>query len=107
MAITRTAWEQARKNPIMMNAIMKYSMMEAGQQRVDKWLGEMGLYGDEGRVLVSVVAIWSDNERDNLVARARVIVDGKVAFDHEEAPYLSFPSDHFKTKIMMVTGGAP
>lgn len=105
MAITRSAWEQAQKNPIVMDAIMKYSMMEAGQRRVDTWLYEVGLYGDQGRVIVGVVAIYDDNTHDGLRARARVIIDGRVAFDHEEAPYLSFPSDHFKTKVLLVTGG--
>jgi len=101
MAITRSAWEQAQNNPTMMNAIWQYSAMDAGQRRTDAWLREQGI---EGRVKVGVVAVWDDLYQNTLEAWAKVIIDGKVAFEHRERPYLSFPSDHFKAKVLLIAG---
>lgn len=85
----------------MMDAILKYSMMEAGQRRIDAWLREQGLFQ---KCRVGVVGIYGDTG-DFLIARAKVIVPGVGSFEHEERPYLSFPSDHFKTKVLLATGG--
>jgi len=102
MAVTRTAWEQAKNNPMQMRMLWQYASMEAGQKRVDAWLQEAGLYDT---VNVGVVAIWSD-DGEGLVARAKVIVKGcGSSFEHEEYPYLGFPSEHFKAKVLLVTGG--
>lgn len=101
MVITRTAWEQAKNKPELLASLIEFASMEAGQLRADKWLQETGL---DAKCRVGVVGIW-DNFTDNkLFARARVLVGGKFAFDHEET-YIMFPSDHFKTKVLLVTGG--
>ena len=101
MAITREAWEQAKTNPIQLRALWQYASMEAAQKRVDAWLREVGLYDT---VNVGVVAIWSDDGQ-GLIARAKVVTQNHGCFEHEEYPYLGFPSEHFKAKVLLVTGG--
>lgn len=102
MAVTRDAFEQARASPVMMEHLIAFSAMEGAQQLVDKWLQETGLYH---KVRIGVVAVWDDFLSMQLNAWAKVIVVSSGSFEHEE-PYVDFPSDHFKTKVLLATGGA-
>lgn len=76
-------------------------MNDAGNKRIQNWLLEMKLVG---KVRVGVIGVMVDDGKQ-LNACAKVIVPGKVTFMHEEL-YTNFPSDHFKTKVLLVTGGA-
>jgi hypothetical protein len=85
-------------------AMFKLAAGDAGQQRIDSWLQDMRLTGE---VRVGVVGFMNMDEH-KLTACAKVMVLSTerkqyVAFVHEE-PYLSFPSDEFKTKILLVAG---
>lgn len=105
MAITRSAFEQAARNKQLVASLIEFSAMEGGQQTIDKWLRETGLHR---KVRVGVVTIVEDFSRNELTAWAKVVQDehsGGGSFEHTE-PFAGFPSDHFKTKILLVTGGA-
>lgn len=69
-------------------------------RRAQQWLTEQKL---AAKVRVGVVA-FRENDTGKIIARAKVLVSGGH-FYHDE-PYDDFPSDHFKTKIILVTGGA-
>lgn len=83
------------------DALVSLAMNDAGQKRVENWLLETRL---TGKVRVGVLAVVTDCGT-KLMAYAKVVVPGKAVFIHEEL-YIQFPSDHFKTKILLVTGGA-
>jgi len=81
------------------DAFVKLAAMDAGQLRVDNWLREQKL---TGRCRVGVIGVLSADHQ-SLMARARCILQSGGEFFHEE-PYITFPSDHFKAKIMLVCG---
>lgn len=74
---------------------------DEGSRRVQLWLREQNLHP---KVRVGVVA-YRTMIGNHVMARAKVIVPGNGGFYHEEL-FCDFPSDHFKTKILLVTGGA-
>lgn len=77
------------------------SMGEAGSLRVQSWLREANM---DHTCRIGVVAVLN-TERTRLDAWAKVIVPGGASFEHREL-YITFPSDHFKTKVLLATGGA-
>ncbi len=77
------------------------AITDAGSKRVEQWLRESGLYN---KCRVGVIGVI-DNSRTRLLAHCKVIVLGtQQHFFHEET-YSQFPSDHFKTKVLLATGG--
>lgn len=82
------------------DAILRMVYGDAVSTRMYDWLSEQKL---TGKVRVGVVA-FRENDTGKIIARAKVLVSGGH-FYHDE-PYDDFPSDHFKTKIVLVTGGA-
>ena len=81
------------------DAMANLSMLEAGTQRAKEWLREAGLVG---RAVIGVVGVMNDSNT-RLDAWAKVIVPGKGSFEHREL-YITFPSDHFKTKVLLACG---
>lgn len=80
--------------------LFELAIHDDGTRRAERWLAENGL---AGKVRIGVVGVRDADEGVN--AFAKVVVPGAGSFTHQE-PYNQFPSDHFKTKVMMVTGGA-
>lgn len=103
MAVYRSTFEAAKNNPTAMDALYRYAKMGAGQLRADDWLRASGLVYKGVRI--GVIAMWEDDNTSKLLAHAKVIVHGKGEFEHKEL-YINFPSDHFKAKVLLVTGGA-
>jgi hypothetical protein len=103
MPIVRSAFEAARKNPQLMDSLITFASMENGQKKVDAWLREENLYN---KVRIGVVTIWDDFLSTQLNAWAKVIVRASDGFFEHEEPYEIFPSEHFKAKVLLVTGGA-
>jgi hypothetical protein len=88
-----------RRHEDFLAYLFQMSLNDAGKRRVDEWLKEAGLIN---RCLVGVVAV-RDYDEKRTSAYVKVIVHGSGSFVHEE-PYYSFPSDHFKTKVLLITG---
>ncbi len=72
---------------------------DAGNRRLMSLMGEMKLHG---RVRVGVIGALNMAGTE-LTARCKVVVPGKGSFIHEEL-YVEFPSDHFKTKLLLACG---
>lgn len=83
------------------DAILQMVFNDIGSARVQKWLTEQSLCH---KVRVAVVA-FRKLATGETIARAKVLPAQGGHFYHDE-PYHEFPSDHFKTKIILVTGGA-
>jgi hypothetical protein len=83
------------------DAIFSMVYYTAVSRRAQEWLSEQKL---TGKVRVGVVA-FRENDTGKIIARAKVLPYQGGHFYHDE-PYDDFPSDHFKTKIILVTGGA-
>lgn len=91
---------QVKPNSTHEDAILRMVHDTTVSQRARDWLSEQKL---AAKVRVGVVA-FRENATGKIIARAKVLVSGGH-FYHDE-PYDDFPSDHFKTKIILVTGGA-
>lgn len=83
------------------DAILRMVYGDAVSTRMYDWLSEQKL---TDKVRVGVVA-FRENATGKIIARAKVLPYQGGYFYHDE-PYDDFPSDHFKTKIILVTGGA-
>ena len=83
------------------DAILRMVYGDAVSTRMYDWLSDQKL---TGKVRVGVVA-FRENATGKIIARAKVLPYQGGYFYHDE-PYDDFPSDHFKTKIILVTGGA-
>lgn len=83
------------------DAILRMVYGDAVSTRMYDWLSDQKL---TGKVRVGVVA-FRKMDTGEIIARAKVLPYQGGYFYHDE-PYDDFPSDHFKTKIILVTGGA-
>lgn len=88
-------------NSLREDAIMQMVFDDTFSRRIQIWLLEQRL---DTKVRVGVVA-FRENDTGKIIARAKVLPMQGGHFYHDE-PYDDFPSDHFKTKIVLVTGGA-
>jgi hypothetical protein len=92
---------QIERDSAQEDAVINMVYNDEASKRVQRWLRDQNLHD---KVRVGVVA-YRKMIGNHVIARAKVIVPGNGGFYHEE-PYDEFPSDHFKTKILLVTGGA-
>ena len=92
---------QVKPNSTHEDAILRMVYDTTVSQRARDWLSEQKL---TDKVRVGVVA-FRENATGKIIARAKVLPYQGGHFYHDE-PYDDFPSDHFKTKIILVTGGA-
>lgn len=83
------------------DAMVRMCVMDAGAKRAEAWLRESGLYN---KCRIGVVGMFNDDHM-RLDAVAKVVLVGTgQSFMHREL-YIQFPSDHFKAKVLLVTGG--
>ena len=79
--------------------LVELATSDAGQNRVNQWLTAQRLHGS---CRIGVIGVL-DDKNSRLMAMAKVILPGKGNFIHEE-PYIEFPSEHFKTKVILAAG---
>lgn len=78
---------------------VRLCMSDAAQMRVQQWLLASKIHNCR----IGVIGVV--DYTNQLLARAKVMVPSRGFFMHEE-PYAEFPSSHFKTKVILATGGA-
>jgi hypothetical protein len=86
------------------DALLSMVFNENASHVIQKWITVQKLNDKPPGVRVGAVVYKADCG-GSLTVRAKAIVPGKGAFYHEE-PLAGWPSDHFKTKLLLVTGGA-
>lgn len=83
-----------------MVALHEHSAFILLNEVVRNLISDMGLSGK-----VKCGCIVHLTARGGYMVKTKVIVPRNDFFFHEE-PWSEFPSDHFKTKLLLVTGGA-
>jgi hypothetical protein len=83
------------------DALFNMTFSEHASHVIQKWLVAEQLHN---KIRVGAV-VFRPNDCGKLTVHAKAIVPGKGAFYHEEL-LSGWPSDHFKTKLLLVTGGA-
>lgn len=81
--------------------LVRMSTGDAAQVRAEAFIRHAELLG---KCFVGAVTV-RDPVTGAIDVHAKVVLPGKGFFMHEE-PYNNFPSDHFKTKVLLATGGA-
>lgn len=86
--------------PDVMAIMLEHAAGDAGNLRLQNLLKELNI-GPE-LIVAGVIGVM-DHTGKKLTAMCKVVVKGKGGFIHEE-PYIFFPSDEFKTKLLLVAG---
>jgi len=92
--------EQVGRDTSQEDAVINMVFNDEGSKRVQRWLTEQSLHF---KVRIGVIA-YRTMIGNRVMARAKVLPAQGGSFYHEEL-FSEFPSDHFKAKILLVTGG--